>query len=127
MTSACVWPGAWTCLAPGSRPRRTRSVHPRLRGRATRAWTRPARVPRSAGSHARWRRRSARAGSRRLRNNAETMRETLEDELRRATRNFSAPLAEDATLALGRDLLRELARAHAETPPRHPDLSLGSI
>lgn len=51
------------------------------------------------------------------------MRETLEDHLRRVTRNFTAPLAEDATLALGRDLLRELARAHAETPARHPELS----
>ncbi|HET7293698.1 MAG TPA: PQQ-binding-like beta-propeller repeat protein [Vicinamibacteria bacterium] len=52
------------------------------------------------------------------------MRETLEDHLRRVTRNFTAPLPEDDALALGRGLLGELARAHAETPPRHPDLSL---
>jgi outer membrane protein assembly factor BamB len=55
------------------------------------------------------------------------MRETLEDQLRRVTRNFTAPLGEEATLALARDLLRELERAHAETPARHPDLSLASV
>lgn len=47
---------------------------------------------------------------------------TLEDHLRRATRNFTAPLPEEQLLALGADLARELARAHAEAPPRHPDL-----
>ncbi|HEY7514961.1 MAG TPA: PQQ-binding-like beta-propeller repeat protein [Vicinamibacteria bacterium] len=46
--------------------------------------------------------------------------ETLEDQLRKATRNFTSPLAEDQALALGRDLLREIARAQAETPPRCP-------
>lgn len=55
------------------------------------------------------------------------MRETLEDQLRRVTRNFSAVLAEDAALALGRDLLEQLQRAHAETPPRHPGLDVASI
>ncbi len=55
------------------------------------------------------------------------MTESLEDHLRRATRNFTAPLPEDAVLALGRDLARELARAHAETPPRHPALELSRI
>ncbi len=60
-------------------------------------------------------------------NNRAAMRETLEDQLRRVTRNFTAPLAEDDALELGRELLRELARAHAETPPRHPDLSLSAI
>jgi outer membrane protein assembly factor BamB len=48
--------------------------------------------------------------------------ETLEDHLRRATRNFSARLPEDAVLTLGRDLARELQRAHAESPPRFPEL-----
>jgi outer membrane protein assembly factor BamB len=47
---------------------------------------------------------------------------TMEDHLRRATRNFTGTLPEDDVLALGADLARELARAHAETPPRHPDL-----
>jgi outer membrane protein assembly factor BamB len=55
------------------------------------------------------------------------VRESLEDHLRRVTRNFSAPLAEDAVLALGRELLRELLRAHAESPPRHPSLALGEV
>ncbi len=55
------------------------------------------------------------------------MRETLEDQLRRQTRNFSAPLPEDQALALGRDLLRELEKAHAETPARHPPLGLAEV
>src|SRR4030067_1070989 len=46
--------------------------------------------------------------------------ETLEDHLRRATRSFTARLPEDEALALGRELALELARAHGETPPRHP-------
>ena len=54
-------------------------------------------------------------------------RETLEDQLRRATRNFTSALPEDQVLALGRDLARELARAHGETPPRHPDIELRAI
>jgi outer membrane protein assembly factor BamB len=54
-------------------------------------------------------------------------RETLEDQLRRATRNFTAALPEDQVLTLGRDLARELARAHAESPPRHPELELRAI
>jgi outer membrane protein assembly factor BamB len=53
--------------------------------------------------------------------------ETLEDHLRKATRNFTSPLPEDATLALGRDLLRELARAQAETPPRVPLIEPSTI
>jgi len=53
--------------------------------------------------------------------------ETLEDHLRRATRNFTSALPEDQVLALGRDLARELARAHAESPPRHPDLDPRSV
>jgi outer membrane protein assembly factor BamB len=52
---------------------------------------------------------------------------SLEDHLRRATRNFTAPLPEDDVLALGADLARELARAHAETPPRHPELDPATI
>ena len=47
---------------------------------------------------------------------------TLEDHLRRATRTFTRPLPEDEVLTLGADLARELARAHAESPPRHPEL-----
>ena len=53
--------------------------------------------------------------------------ETLEDHVRRATRNFTSALPEDQVLALGRDLARELARAHGESPPRHPDLDPRSI
>jgi outer membrane protein assembly factor BamB len=48
--------------------------------------------------------------------------ETLEDHLRRSTRNFTARLPEDRVLALGRDLARELQKAHGETPPRFPEL-----
>jgi len=55
------------------------------------------------------------------------MRETLEDHLRRVTRSFTAPLPEDQALELGRSLLRELERAHAETPPRHPALEPAAI
>jgi outer membrane protein assembly factor BamB len=47
---------------------------------------------------------------------------TLEDHLRGVTRNFTRPLPEDDVLTLGAELARELARAHAESPPRHPDL-----
>lgn len=47
---------------------------------------------------------------------------TLEDHLRRATRNFTSRLPEDDVLSLGRDLAQELARAHAESPARHPQL-----
>jgi outer membrane protein assembly factor BamB len=53
--------------------------------------------------------------------------ESLEDHVRRATRNFTSALPEDQVLALGRDLARELARAHGESPPRHPDLEPRSI
>src|SRR2546428_12924445 len=50
------------------------------------------------------------------------MTESLEDHLRRATRNFSARLPEERAVTLAAELARELARAHAESPPRHPDL-----
>ncbi len=53
--------------------------------------------------------------------------ETLEDHLRRATRNFTSRLPEDQVFALGAELARELVRAHAETPPRHPALDPGAI
>jgi len=53
--------------------------------------------------------------------------ETLEDHVRRATRNFTSALPEDQVLTLGRDLARELARAHAEAPARHPDLDPRAI
>ena len=52
---------------------------------------------------------------------------TLEDHLRRATRNFTSALPEDDALTLGRDLALELARAHAEAPPRHPELEPSAI
>src|SRR5688572_28470002 len=53
--------------------------------------------------------------------------ETLEDHLRRATRSSTARLPEDRVFALGCDLLRELAKAHAETPARHPSLDPAAI
>ena len=53
--------------------------------------------------------------------------ETLEDQLRRSTRNFSQRLPEEDVFRLGVDLARELARAHGETPPRHPDLEPSAI
>lgn len=52
---------------------------------------------------------------------------TLEDHLRRATRNATIPLPESDVLGLGLGLARELARAHAETPPRHPEMEPASI
>jgi hypothetical protein len=48
--------------------------------------------------------------------------ETLADHLRRATRNFTSRLPEERVFTIGQALAAELARAHAETPPRHPDL-----
>jgi len=53
--------------------------------------------------------------------------ESLEDHLRRATRNFTTRLPEDQIFALGRDLAGELSRAHAETPPRYPELDAARI
>src|SRR5262245_62842957 len=53
--------------------------------------------------------------------------ETLEDHLRRATRNFTTRLPEDQALSLGRDLAQALAGAHAENPPRHPPLEPSAI
>src|SRR5215208_5160770 len=53
--------------------------------------------------------------------------ETLEDHLRRATRQSTARLPEDRVFALGRDLARALTAAHAETPPRHPSLEPADI
>src|SRR5215470_14360654 len=55
------------------------------------------------------------------------MPETLEDQLRRATRHFTTKLPEDEALAIGRDVVRELARAHGETPPRFPDVDPATI
>ncbi len=52
---------------------------------------------------------------------------TLQDDLRRRTRNFTAPLPEDEVFRLGLDLARALAEAHAETPPRHPDLDPSAL
>jgi outer membrane protein assembly factor BamB len=53
--------------------------------------------------------------------------ERLEDHLRRATRNFTARLPEERAVALAAELAREMARAHAETPPRHPDLDPAAV
>jgi outer membrane protein assembly factor BamB len=53
--------------------------------------------------------------------------ETLEDHLRKATRHFTARLPEDQVFTLGRDLARELARLHAESPPRHPEIDPATI
>jgi outer membrane protein assembly factor BamB len=53
--------------------------------------------------------------------------ETLADHLRRATRNFTLRLPEDRVFAIGHALAAELARAHAEQPPRHPDLDPEAI
>src|SRR5262245_18948604 len=53
--------------------------------------------------------------------------ETLEDQLRRATHNFTTRLPEEQVLTLGRDLARELVRAHGETPPRYPELDPGQV
>ncbi|HVQ31668.1 MAG TPA: PQQ-binding-like beta-propeller repeat protein [Vicinamibacteria bacterium] len=55
------------------------------------------------------------------------MSESLEDHLRRATRNFTTRLPEDQVFALGRSLAAELARAHAEVPPRYPDIDPARI
>jgi len=53
--------------------------------------------------------------------------ETLEDLLRRVTRNFSQRISEDEVLRLGADLAAELARAHSESPPRHPEIEPSAI
>src|SRR4030095_11788009 len=50
------------------------------------------------------------------------MAETLEDHLRRVTRNFTARVPEEQAFAIARDLARALEQAHGETPPRHPAL-----
>jgi eukaryotic-like serine/threonine-protein kinase len=52
---------------------------------------------------------------------------SLDSHLRRLTRNLTAPLPETDLLALGLDLARELARAHAETPARHPALDAAIV
>ena len=54
-------------------------------------------------------------------------KETLEDHLRRATRSFTTRLPEERAVSLAAELGRELARAHAESPPRHPDLELEAL
>src|SRR5688572_23989164 len=54
-------------------------------------------------------------------------RETLEDDLRKSTRRSTARLPEERVFALGRDLARELASAHGETPPRHPSLEPADV
>lgn len=53
--------------------------------------------------------------------------ESLEDHLRKATRHFTARLPEEQVFTLGRDLARELARLHGETPPRHPEIDPATI
>ena len=54
-------------------------------------------------------------------------KETLEDHLRKATRQSTSRLPEDRVFALGRDLARELTTAHGETPPRHPSLEPADV
>jgi outer membrane protein assembly factor BamB len=54
-------------------------------------------------------------------------KESLEDHLRRATHNFSARLPEERAVTLAAEMARELARAHAESPPRHPDLDPAAV
>jgi len=54
-------------------------------------------------------------------------KESLEDHLRRATRNFTGRLPEERAVTLAAELARELARAHAESPPRHPDLEPAAV
>jgi outer membrane protein assembly factor BamB len=51
--------------------------------------------------------------------------ESLEEHLRRATRNFTTRLGEEDIFRLGLDLARELVRAHTES--RHPDLEPSSV
>ena len=53
--------------------------------------------------------------------------ESLEDHLRKATRHFTARLPEEQVFTLGRDLARELARLHAQSPPRHPEIDPATI
>jgi outer membrane protein assembly factor BamB len=53
--------------------------------------------------------------------------ETLEDHLRRATRNFTARMPEEQAFALGADIARELERAHTGTPPRFPSVDPAGI
>jgi outer membrane protein assembly factor BamB len=53
--------------------------------------------------------------------------ESLEDHLRRVTRNFTARLPEEVVFVLGRDLATELTRAHAASPPRHPSLEPAAV
>src|SRR5260221_5349732 len=53
--------------------------------------------------------------------------ESLEDHLRKTTRHFTARLPEEQVFTLGRDLARELARLHAESPPRHPEIDPATI
>jgi len=53
--------------------------------------------------------------------------ETLADHLRRATRNFTSRLPEERVFTIGQALAAELARAHAETPARHPDIDPDTI
>ncbi|HUG53942.1 MAG TPA: PQQ-binding-like beta-propeller repeat protein [Vicinamibacteria bacterium] len=48
--------------------------------------------------------------------------ESLADHLRRATRNFTTRFPEDRVFALGHALALDLARAHGEQPPRHPEI-----
>src|SRR5262245_34332403 len=104
-----------------------RTGRPRCRGRWTSPSTRAAPGASWAIARGRWTRPSAKAGARRCYNSRSpatfmSEQETLEDHLRRATRNFSARLPEDAALTLGRDLARELQRAHSESPARFPQI-----
>ncbi len=52
---------------------------------------------------------------------------SLEEHLRKVTRQFTNPLAEDAALGMARELLRALVGAHAASPPRYPGLDAAAI
>src|SRR5687767_4322758 len=54
-------------------------------------------------------------------------KETLEDHLRRVTRHGTARLPEERLFVLGALLADQLAAAHGESPPRHPDLDPSAV
>src|SRR5437899_2053373 len=120
MSWACASRASWACPTAASRPPRRRRCRWVPRGRRTRRSTRAARGPSWTGRRARSTTPSATPGGQTY-NPPSMDQETLADHLRRATRNFTARLPEERVFALGHALAVELARAHAEQPPRHPD------
>src|SRR5947209_17484669 len=126
MSWACASRASWACPTAASRPPRRRRCRWVPRGRRTRRSTRAARGPSWTGRRARSTTPSATPGGQTY-NPPSMDQETLADHLRRATRNFTARLPEERVFALGHALAVELARAHAEQPPRHPDLDPDAI